>query len=97
MSSERLLIDTSYVAALLNKRDQFHDQAKAAMPLFRVASEILITEAVLIEIGNILARINRLGAVGFIRSCYQTPNLNVVKTDESLIRRALSLYADRND
>jgi predicted nucleic acid-binding protein len=97
MIGDRFLVDTSYVAALLNRHDQYHDQAKAILPRLKSASEVLVTEAVLIEIGDFLCKNNRSGAVEFIRECYQTRNCIIVKTDESLIGRALTLYADRHD
>lgn len=67
------------------------------MTRVRIASEIWITEAVLIEIGNALASINRKGAVDFIISCYKTPNMKVVMVDTSLLKRALELYNKRPD
>ena len=57
----------------------------------------MVTEAVLVEIGNALASINRKGAVDFIRSCYTTPNIKVVMVDTSLFKKALHLYENRQD
>jgi predicted nucleic acid-binding protein len=61
------------------------------------ASEIWITEAVLIEIGNALARSNRMAATAFISSCYNTTNVRVISVDTSLLRRALDFYNNRGD
>lgn len=55
MSNERFLLDTVFVQALLNQRDQYHAKAKAFLPRVRDAAEVWITEAVLIEIGNALS------------------------------------------
>ncbi len=52
MSGSRLLLDTVFIQALLNQRDQYHDQAKAFLPRVRAAKEVWVTEAVLIEVGN---------------------------------------------
>lgn len=52
MSSERLLLDTVFVQALLNRRDQYHAQAMTLLPRVRSAIEVWVTEAVLVEIGN---------------------------------------------
>jgi uncharacterized protein len=97
MNGERFFLDTFFVQALLNRRDQYHAQAVAFGPRLRTAVEVWITEAVLVEIGNALSAINRAGAAAFIRSCYQTPNLRVVAVDTALIDRALRLYEARAD
>ncbi len=97
MSSERLLLDTAFVQALLNQRDQYHAQARAFLPRVRAASEVWVTEAVLTEVGNALSSSNRAGAVTFIRQCYQTANIRVVSVDAILLGQALDLYRARPD
>ena len=97
MSSERLLLDTVFIQALLNQRDQYHAQAKAFLPRVRAAKEVWVTEAVLVEVGNALSAVNRMAAVQFIEQCYCTPNLRVVAVDPSLLSSALQLYRDRPD
>lgn len=97
MSRDRFLLDTTFVQALLNKRDQYHVQAKALLPRVRVAAEVWITEAVLVEIGNALSDFNRLAAANFIEQCYKTVNMRVVTIDTPLLMRALRLYRERSD
>lgn len=97
MSSSRLLLDTVFIQALLNRRDQYHAQAKAFLPQVRVALEVWVTEAVLIEVGNALSAVNRTAAVQFIEQCYHTPNLRVVTVDPLLLTSALQLYHERPD
>ena len=97
MNKDRILLDTAFVQALLNRRDQYHVKAKALLSRVQIASEIWVTEAVLVEIGNALASINRNGAVDFIRSCYTTSNVKVVMVDTPLLEKALDLYESRQD
>lgn len=97
MNGTRFFLDTAYVLALLNPHDIYHKQAKALLPSIRVAREVWITEAVLIEIGNALAHSNRSTAVAFINSCYFTPNVNVVSVDRTLVHRAIDFYRSRED
>jgi predicted nucleic acid-binding protein len=97
MSNERLLLDTVFVQALLNQRDQYHDKAKAFLPRVRDAVEVWITKAILVEIGNALSAFNRPAAAQFIRQCYQTANVHVVSVDTSLLDRATQLYDARPD
>lgn len=97
MSSSRLLLDTVFIQALLNRRDQYHAQAKAFLPQVRAAKEVWVTEAVFIEVGNALSAVNRTAAVQFIEQCYHTPNLRVVTVDPLLLTSALQLYHERPD
>lgn len=97
MNDERFFLDTVFIQALLNRRDQYHEQAKELLPQVRQAREVWTTEAVLVEVGNALSKINRTGASTFIRQCYHTENMHVVTVDTSLLERALMLYATRTD
>jgi hypothetical protein len=97
MNTDRLLLDTTFVQALLNRRDQYHAQAKALLPRLRNAREIWVTEAVLVEIGNALSNLDRSAAVRFIEECYKTANIHVVSVDTQLLKHALRLYQDRPD
>jgi predicted nucleic acid-binding protein len=97
VSKKAVFLDTFFVQALLNRRDNFHSKAKALFPQVQVIPEVWTTEAVLIEVGNSLASINRKGAAEFIRKCYSTPHLNVISVDSSLLARAVELYQARTD
>ncbi|OQW92134.1 MAG: nucleic acid-binding protein [Thiotrichaceae bacterium IS1] len=97
MMGERWLLDTVFIQALLNHRDQYHAKAKVWLPRLRMATEVWVTEAVLVEVGNALSAINRTAAVQFIQQCYTTPNIRVVTIDTPLLTRALNLYQTRSD
>ncbi len=97
MTKDRLFLDTAFIQALLNPRDEYHDQAKQLFPRVRAAGEVLITEAILTEVGNALSAFNRAGAVQFIQQCYRTDNVRVVGVDTALFMQALILYESRSD
>jgi uncharacterized protein len=97
MSSDRLLIDTAFIQALLNRNDQHHEASRSILPRVKAAAEVWVTEAVLVELANALSSIDREGAARFIEECYQTPNIRVVRVDTPLLRRALALYRSRID
>jgi predicted nucleic acid-binding protein len=97
MNARRFFLDTAYVLALLNPCDTHHKQAKALLPSVCVAHKVWITEAILVEIGNALARSNRSAAVASINSCFVTPNVKVVPVDSGLLRRAIDFYHARED
>lgn len=92
MSKERLFLDTVFIQALYNSRDQYHAKALALLPQVEAAAEVWTTEAILIEVGNALSAVNRQGAVEFIQLCSQTPNIHLVSVNTALFSRALQLY-----
>ena len=94
---ERLFLDTVYIQALLNRRDKYHQWAIELLPRLQVATEVWITEAILVEVGNALAASNRQGAIAFSQQCYMTKNMRVVSVDSDLMQRALRYYAERGD
>jgi predicted nucleic acid-binding protein len=61
MTKDRLFLDTAFIQALLNPRDDYHEQAKQLFPRIRTASEVWITEAIFAEVGNALSAFNRKG------------------------------------
>ena len=95
--SDRFFLDTAFVQALLNKRDQYHAHARAFLPRLQSADEVWVTEAILIEVGNALSALDRSAATRFITRCYQSVNMRVVTVDTALLLRALHLYGERND
>jgi len=97
LSEDRLFLDTAYVLALVNVRDRYHSSARALLQRVRAAIEVWVTEAVLTEVGNVLARSHRAEAAAFILGCYTTPNARVVPVDTPLFHRALDLYRSRAD
>ena len=97
MTGERLLLDTVFIEALLNKRDRYHQKALTLLPFVRNAAQVWVTEAVLTEVGNGLSAVNRAAAVQFIQSCYLSANMRVVSIDTPLLTSALQLYQARSD
>ncbi len=63
--ADPIFIDTGYVIALINERDQYHAEAMELARRF-VGQPLVITDVVLLEIGNALARSFKLEAVAVI-------------------------------
>jgi predicted nucleic acid-binding protein len=97
MSNERLFLDTFFIQTLLNKYDQYHQQARLFLPRVKMAKEVWITEAIFVEVGNALSSYDRNLASNFIEQCYVTNNMRIVSVDTVLLRRALNLYKQRQD
>ncbi len=98
MSGERLLLDSTFIAGLINSRDQLHLQTRALLPMVEAAAEVVITEAVLIEVGNLLHSVQqRQKAAEFIDACYGTTNITIVSVDSDLLRKAVDFYRLHQD
>lgn len=95
--NDRIFLDTSYVQALLDRHDQYHLQAVSLTPLVQTATEIWITEAILIEIADALSAINRSAAIGFIDRCFSDSKVTVVNVNSVIFQQAKELYLARPD
>lgn len=97
MSGERLLLDTSFIQAVLSRHDQRHQQAMTLLKRVEEAAEIIVSEYVLTELANGMCSIDRLGAARWIEGCQETENTRVIATSSELFGAGLSLYAGRSD
>jgi uncharacterized protein len=94
--ANRVFVDTSFVLALINERDQYHEQAEALSFKFE-ESFLITTVAVLLEIGNALAKDFRNEANAVIRLLRSSARVDVVQIDERLLEKALEIYEKYND
>jgi len=94
-----VFLDTSYALALSAPTDQFHQRALTlAAELESARAHLVTTRAVLLEIGNALARLRyRAAAVSLLQSLEADPSVEVMPLSEDLYRRALDLYCSRPD
>ncbi len=93
----RIFLDTSFVQALLDRRDQLHQKALSLASLVQAADEVWITEAVCIEIADALSAVNRSAAVAFIDRCQADDKTKVVHVTLEIFERAKELYRTRSD
>ena len=92
-------LDSAYPIALVSTTDQHHAvAAKIAASLKAKPARLITTRAVLLEIGNALAK-PHLRAVGIklLTGFENDPRIEIIPLDESLCRRGLSLFRDRTD
>lgn len=97
--SQPVFLDTAYVYALINTRDQWH--ASAALWQSQIADEgrtLLTTELILFEIADGLAAINfRQQAIQAIDSLRASSLVEIVPASTELLNKALDLYRHRSD
>lgn len=99
MANQSLFLDTAYVLALFNTRDQWH--AKAIEWQQKIAldnSYLITTEFVLAEIGDGLSSQNlRANAAAIIHILIESPTVRVVPSESSLFMQGLQLFKSRPD
>jgi predicted nucleic acid-binding protein len=96
MKSE-LFLDASYAIALTAPGDHHHRRAVELSEQIEAGRvRLTTTRAVLLEIGNSLAR-NRQIAVALLSALEGDPSVEIVALSDSLYQRAFALFAQRGD
>jgi uncharacterized protein len=95
----KVFLDTAYAIALAADSDQFHDRATAlADQLEASKTRFVTTEAVLLEIGNALAKQRyRKAAVQLLASLASDPDVEIVPLTHGLFDRGFAFYCNRAD
>jgi predicted nucleic acid-binding protein len=96
---ELTFLDTAYVYALVNTRDEWHQAALSWQEnLEKEQRRLLTTELILVEIADGLASIRfRTQAAQVITALQSSPLVEVVAISSELLRLALDLYRQRDD
>jgi uncharacterized protein len=94
--SNRIFVDSGFVIALINQRDQYHDQALQLADRFENAP-LLTTDAVLLEIGNALSRNHKQEAAVIIKHFLTSTEVEVIHLNATLLNQALVLYSTYQD
>lgn len=94
--SNRIFIDTVYIVALISRHDQFHQQAVEIANRL-TGYPLLVTDAVLLEVGNALARSHKSEAASIIEQFLAFEEIEVVHLTPQLFRQALAMYKTYQD
>jgi predicted nucleic acid-binding protein len=94
-----LFLDTAYVYAQINTRDQWHEAAvRWESRLAATRQRLLTTEFVLIEIADGLSAIRfRAHAIRVIDLLRSSPLVEVIPASAQLFASAMGLYRNRDD
>lgn len=93
---DRIFVDTSFVIALINQKDQHYRQAESLSSKFE-NSQLITTDAVLLEIGNALAKDFRKEAIKILKILRSSKKVEVVKIDQTLFEQGLEIYEKYDD
>ncbi len=96
---DEVFLDASYAIALSAPTDEHHDRAgELAEQIEAEETRLITTRAVVVEIGNALARLRyRRAAIELLVALEQDPSVEIVPATEQLYERAFGLYRDRPD
>jgi hypothetical protein len=92
----RVFIDTSFVVALVNEKDQHHNRAVELADLFD-GYPLITTDAVLLEVGNALARSFKEQASEIIEEFFTSDEVEIVNLNAVLFQEAFELYRAHKD
>jgi predicted nucleic acid-binding protein len=92
-------LDAAYVIALASPGDAFHAKAEQLAPrMERDGTRIITTRAVLLEVGNALAKQRyRADAVVLLEALSDDPDVDIVSLTDDLFARAFQLFRSRPD
>ena len=94
--SPKIFIDTLFVVALVNQRDQFHAQARDLAKTLD-GHAFLTTEAVLLEIGNGLARHFKDSAIEIIDHFCMSADVELIHLSPGLFKEGFDLFRTHRD
>ncbi len=95
----KVFLDTSYAVALSAPSDENHQRAaELAEEMEAEGTHFVTTRAIMLEIGNALAKVRyRHAAVRLLSALENDPRVEIVPASEELYRRAVEIYRDRLD
>ncbi len=93
---KKIFVDTFYIVALVNQRDEFHEKAAELVSKFD-SQPLLTTDAVLLEVGNSLARNHKQKSIEIISQFVSAIEIEIVRLDETLFNKAFELYKTHAD
>jgi hypothetical protein len=94
-----VFLDTSFALALANPNDVLHERALVLADQMEAgATRLVTTRAVLLEIGNSLAKLRfRNSSIQLLAALENDPHVEIISLNDDVYRSALHLYSNRVD
>ena len=92
----RTFVDTAFVVGLVNQKDQYHDLAMELSKKYENAP-LLITEAVMLEIGNALAKDYKQEAIEIIKAFRVSDEVMIVELNAQIFSKGFEMYEKYKD
>jgi predicted nucleic acid-binding protein len=88
---ETLFVDTSYIVALVNTRDQYHQKALQLTEIFN-RNRLVTSEGVLLEIAGAFSAKFKKAAIDIIESFISSDNIVIIPMSPDLFSLSFNLY-----
>ena len=92
----KTFIDSQFVVARINNKDEHHERAVQLARQYD-GKELVTTDAILLEVGNALARQHRLEAIAVIDNFQTSPEIEIVRLDPEIFEQAFDLFKSHSD
>ncbi len=92
----KTFIDSQFVVARINRKDEQHERAVELARQFDGA-ELVTTDAILLEVGNVLARQFRLEVIAVIDNFQTSPEIEIIRLDPEIFEQAFDLFKSHTD
>lgn len=94
--STPIFLDTLFIVALVNRRDQYHQRATELAEQF-AGYDFVVTDAVLLEIGNALARNYKAEAVAIVEEFLSSEEVEIIHLTPQLFESGFALFKQYQD
>jgi uncharacterized protein len=92
----KIFVDTLFIIALINKRDQYHQKALQFAKQYQ-NHPLITTDAIFLEVGNNLSSNYKNEAVELMEKFLASDDVEVIRLTPKLFDEALSLYKKHQD
>lgn len=92
----KIFVDTWFIVALINKRDQYHQKA-VELAQYLEHHHLITTDAILLEFGNALSSNYKSEAIQLIETFLTSDDVEVIHLTPDLFREALNFYKQHQD
>ena len=89
-------IDTNFITALVNERDELHAKALELSERFE-GQKFLLTDAILLESGNALAKRFRTEIIDIIDQFQNSADVEIVRLDPEIFEAGFNLFKQHTD
>lgn len=96
MTLSQIFIDTSYIIALINEKDNYHKKAIDLADIYD-SFYMIISEPILLEVGNALSRNHKKEACEVIDNFLEAENVELISLTSDLFQKGFALYKKYQD
>lgn len=94
--SDKIFVDTLFLIALINKRDQYHPKALELAVKYE-SYPLITTNVIFLELGNALASNYKNQTVELIEKFLVSDDVDVINLTSDLFHQGLELYKKHQD